>query len=139
MTSLLNTKALNVKIGKTVVCQDLSFAVEPGETAGILGVNGVGKTTLLHTLAGLRLPASGEIFYKGAAIEELSSRQRAQFRGILFQNKLDTFPATVMESVMIGRHPFIDRLQWESKNDIAIAEATIAQMDLQDKQNQLVN
>ncbi len=139
MSCLLETKSLTVRITSTLVCQDLNFAVNPGDRWGILGVNGVGKTTLLHTLAGLRHPSSGDIYYNGNSLNQLSSRQRAQFRGILFQDKSDPFPATVLESVLIGRHPFIDNWQWESQQDIDIAQKNILQMELQGREQQLVN
>lgn len=139
MNKLLQTKSLTVRIANTLVCQELDLCVNKGEKWGILGVNGVGKTTLLHTLAGLFPPSSGEIFYGTNSIDSLSSRQRAQFRGVLFQDKSDPFPATVMESVLIGRHPFIDYWQWESQKDIEIAEQTIRHMELQDKTQQLVH
>ena len=139
MSCLLETKSLTVRVASTLVCQDLNFSVDPGDRWGILGINGIGKTTLLHTLAGLRHPSSGEVYYNEKSLNQLSSRQRAQFRGILFQDKSDPFPATVLESVLIGRHPFIDNWQWESQQDIDIARENILQMELQDREQQLVN
>lgn len=138
MNSLLETQSLTVRIADTLVCQDLNFKVNAGERWGILGVNGVGKTTLLHTLAGLRQASGGDILYAGTSLNELSSRQRAQFRGILFQDKSGPFPATVMESVLIGRHPYIENWQWESQRDIDIANENIKQMGLHDKKQQFV-
>lgn len=139
MNSLLQTQSLTVRIAGTLVCQDLNFSVRAGERWGVLGINGVGKTTLLHTLAGLRNPSSGSIQYNNKTIDDLTSRQRAQFRGVLFQDTSDPFPATVMESVLVGRHPFIDYWQWESQQDIEIARYNIQQMELEDKTKQLVN
>lgn len=139
MNGLLHTESLTVRIADTLVCQDLNFSVNKGDKWGILGVNGVGKTTLLHTLAGLREPSSGDIYYASTPISNLSSRQRAKFRGVLFQDKSDPFPATVLESVLIGRHPHIDPWQWESQHDLEIAEQHINAMELQSKKQQLAN
>ena len=139
MSVLLQTKSLTVQIASTLVCENLDFRVNAGDKWGILGINGVGKTTLLHTLAGLHQASSGEIYYDGKSLNKLSSRQRAQFRGILFQEKSDPFPATVLESVLIGRHPFIDHWQWESQQDIDMARENIAKMDLQGREQQLVH
>jgi len=139
MTSLLQTESLTVRIANTLVCQDLNFSVHPGDKWAVLGVNGVGKTTLLHTLAGLHPVSSGEIFLDNKPLAEISYRQRAQFRGVLFQEKYDPFPATVLESVLVGRHPFIEHWHWESKQDIAIARDNIALVDLQNREQQLVN
>lgn len=139
MSILLETKSLTARIAATLVCQDLDFTVNAGDKWGILGVNGVGKTTLLHTLAGLHTPSSGEIYYAGKVLSDISNRQRAKFRSILFQDKSDPFPATVLESVLIGRHPFIGHWQWESSQDIDIARQNISKMELSDREQQLVN
>ena len=136
---LLEASSLNVDIAGNSVCQDLNLSVLPGETWGILGVNGVGKTTLLHTLGGLRAADKGEIIYEGNPIETLTTRERAKHRAILFQDKTDPFPATVIESVLIGRHPHIDKWQWESDKDINIAKQAMEQFELTGKENQLVN
>ena len=138
MTSLLQTKSLTVSIADNLVCRDLDFTVDTGDKWGILGVNGVGKTTLLHTLAGLHQPDRGEILYSGKPLIEISSRQRAQHRGVLFQEKSDPFPATVLESVLTGRHPYIDHWQWETKQDFDIARKSLVQVELQDRERQLV-
>jgi iron complex transport system ATP-binding protein len=139
MNILLETKFLTARIAATLVCQDLNFTVNAGDKWGILGVNGVGKTTLLHTLAGLHPPANGEIYYDGKVLSDLSNRQRAQFRSILLQDKSDPFPATVLESVLIGRHPFINHWQWESEKDIEIARQNISKMGLSEREQQMVN
>lgn len=139
MTSLLQTESLTVRVANILVCQDLNISVKPGDRWGILGVNGVGKTTLLHTLAGLHPLSSGEIYYQGKPLTNISHRKRAQFRSVLFQEKTDPFPATVLESVLIGRHPYIENWQWESKQDIEIARKSLLQVQLQNREQQLIN
>lgn len=139
MKALLSTQSLQVSIGNCRVCNDLNLAVQPGESWGILGVNGVGKTTLLHTLAGLRSPVHGTICYNDIPISTLSKKQQAKFRGILFQNVTDPFPATVLESVLIGRHPYIENWQWESQQDVKLAKQYLEKMELADKENHLIN
>ena len=59
--SLLSCTELNVKIGSTEVCHDLSLSINAGESWAILGMNGCGKTTLLHTLSGLLPALSGQL------------------------------------------------------------------------------
>ena len=57
----LSTHALDVSIGKIRICDALNLSVASGEHWAILGRNGVGKSTLLMTLAGLRRPQHGEL------------------------------------------------------------------------------
>lgn len=52
-----------------------------GENLLILGKSGIGKTTLLHLLAGLLTPASGKVEIDGTSIQSLSNRQLDKFRG----------------------------------------------------------
>jgi iron complex transport system ATP-binding protein len=128
-----------VAIGGKSLCRDLEMSVDRGQVWGILGVNGAGKTTLLHTLAGLRAPASGEVFIDGQCPDAYHGRHLAQTLGILFQDMHDPFPSTVMETVLVGRHPYARPWQWESKQDWMIAEQALGQMALLDLANRRIS
>ena len=118
---------------------ELNFAIQRGEVWGVLGPNGAGKTTLLHTLAGLRKPRKGSVYLAGSAIQRLRRRQIAQQMAVVFQERSDSFPATVMESVMIGRHPFLSAWDMESAEDLEIARAALARMELSGMEQRLVS
>lgn len=137
--SLLTTTALHVTIGSTIVCRDLELTIDSGERWCVLGRNGTGKTTLLHTLAGLRSPASGDISLNNRPLTEIPRRSVAQHIGLLFQDNTDTFPATVLETVLTGRHPWLGPLQWESDRDLAIARRALQAVGLHDMEPRLVN
>src|SRR6266851_1716342 len=126
---LLAARGLAVTIAGIRVCHDLDFCVRAGERWAILGCNGAGKTTLLHTLAGLRAPAAGTIALDGRPLAALSAREVARTRGLLTQDDSDAFGATVLETAMIGRHPYLSRWQWESADDLRIAREALALMD----------
>ena len=132
MSSLLTTKALNVEIAGKHVCRELELELHPGECWAILGMNGVGKTTLLHTLAGLRAPVSGDIQLIGKNLQGLKPREIAQLTSLLLQDYEDAFPGTVMQTVLSGRHPHMSNWQWESDADIQIAEESLAFVEMQD-------
>lgn len=128
---LLEAIDLCVSIGGVDICHDLSLRVAAGNCLGILGPNGTGKTTLLHTLAGLRVPDSGEIRCAGADIETSSRRQLAQSMGVLFQAEDRGFPGSVFETVLSGRHPHLGYWGWETADDLAIARAALKTVGLQ--------
>lgn len=79
------------RVGETVTeaNKDISFAIEQGELAVILGPSGAGKTTLLNILGGMDSPDKGEILIDGTDIAKLNDRQLTDFRrdnvGFVFQ------------------------------------------------------
>jgi len=128
--SLLATRDLHIEIGDKRIGDGIDLAVEPGEAWAVLGSNGSGKTTLLHTLAGLRPPARGEIRLADRPLDAWSRRAIACHLGILLQDSDDPFPATVMETALIGRHPHLGPWQWEGPEDHAIARQALAEVEL---------
>jgi iron complex transport system ATP-binding protein len=127
---LLQTRGLDVTIGGKAVCLGLDLSVPAGQSLAILGRNGVGKSTLLATLAGLRPAASGEIRLDGLPLGELSLRRIAQLRAFLPQTLNDPFACTVMETALIGRHPHLGRWDWESTADRQLATEALAAVEL---------
>ena len=117
----------------------LSFSVEPGQVWGVLGPNGSGKTTLLHTLAGLRPPRSGQVMIDNQPLATQPRRQVARTLGLVFQERHDGFPATVRETALIGRHPWLSTWQMEGAEDLRLAEAALARLDVAHLAERLVS
>lgn len=136
---LLQTEALTVEIGGKTVCRQLDMSIRAGQRWGLLGINGVGKTTLLHTLAGLRAPAQGTIRLNDTLLSELPRRAIAQHIGVLLQDDDDVFPGTVLETVLTGRHPWLGQWQWEGDNDRALALAALHDVGLDGLEQRQVN
>ncbi len=128
--TVLALEDLSVEISNTCVCHELSLGINSGEVWSILGRNGVGKSTLLKTLAGLRTPVSGRIILDDQEVTSLNRRSRAQRLGILFQENETLFPASVLETVLTGRHPWLNPLQGESAEDIQKAREALELVDL---------
>ena len=126
---LLQTRSLAVTIAGKSICRGLDLSIRRGECWAMLGRNGAGKTTLLHTLAGLRVPAAGGIDVGGRSLGEWSGRKLARVRALLPQDDYDAFPASVLETALIGRHPHLSRWQWETPQDYAIARAALAAVE----------
>ena len=108
----------------------MTLLTAQGECWCLLGRNGAGKTTLLHTLAGLRQPDAGLLTVRGEALAHLSHRQRARYIGVLAQEHRDAFPASVLETALTGRHPWLGPWQWEGAGDRRIAQEALAAVGL---------
>ena len=72
------------------ILNDVSIAVDPGESVAIVGASGSGKTTLLGLIAGLDVPSSGEVWLRGRALHSMDEDARARLRqellGFVFQS-----------------------------------------------------
>lgn len=137
--SVLSTRQLVIDVPNRPGGTPLNLTIRPGQVWGVLGPNGAGKTTLLHTLAGLRAPRSGGVYLDETPLAGLRRRQVAQALGVVFQEWMDGFPATVLETALIGRHPFLSAWQRESSADYILAEQALARLDIASLSERLVS
>jgi iron complex transport system ATP-binding protein len=124
--------SVSVHAGQRELVRELSVQFTPGEVLAILGRNGSGKTLTLHTLAGLRESAAGQVLLDGAAISAVKRRAVALRVGLLPQDLEDGFVTTAIEQVLIGRHPHLALWQWESADDERLAREALAAVDMGD-------
>ena len=78
---LLSVKEASVYFGKVSGIRDVSIDVEEGQIVALIGANGAGKSTTLRAISGLKQPSSGEIWFKGERIDDLSPEE-ITMRGI---------------------------------------------------------
>lgn len=128
----LQISALELQLGDKLLCRDLNLTIEPGESWGLLGRNGAGKTTLLHSILGIQKPLAGSIKIGERNCRDIARRELATRVGMLFQEGVGSLPATVLETVMLGRHPHASSLLSDSDADIAAARHAMAAFDLTD-------
>jgi iron complex transport system ATP-binding protein len=128
----LSAEGITIRVGARTLVERLSIGLMPGEFLAVLGRNGSGKTLTLHTLAGLRAPAAGELRLEGSPLHQLARRAIAQRLGFLAQDLEDGFVTTVIESVLIGRHPHLSLWEWESDQDEQIARRSLAALEVEE-------
>jgi urea transport system ATP-binding protein len=104
MGPILSTSGLRSGYGTGDVLQNVSIEVNPGEIVGVLGRNGMGKSTLMRTAIGLLPARSGKVVFEGEDITRESADLRAR-RGIGYVPQgREIFPhLTVLENLQIGR------------------------------------
>jgi iron complex transport system ATP-binding protein len=97
---------LSLYAGPRTLVAGLDLVLEPGEVLGILGANGAGKSTLLAVLAGLAVPARGQVTLDGQVLAALAPLTRAQHIGLLPQGDEGGFLGSVADFIALGRYPF---------------------------------
>lgn len=107
MLSVKNlTKTFESAGGKVYALEDVSFSVETGEFASIIGKSGSGKSTLLSLLGALDSPSSGEILVDDIDIAQLSGGQQTTYRarkiGFVFQHYNLIPNLSALENVMLA-------------------------------------
>ncbi len=120
----LEADRLAIAIGGHTLARDLSFRVEPGQCWAIVGPNGAGKTTLLRTLAGLSCRPRARCATPAFPSPRSTPCERARDRAFLPQDSIDPFPASVLATVLIGRHPHLS-LRVGGRRDLARAQAAL--------------
>ena len=130
MTSLV-CQSLDVSIGGKDICSKLDLDLQPGQFWGLLGPNGIGKTTLLKCMAGLIAPDAGNVLLENQAIDKLPRRAIARLLGMLQQHTVYVFDAGVLETALTGRHPHLGYWEREGPQDKQKALDAIRAVDLE--------
>lgn len=130
--SRFSSKDLRVSVAGRLLVDALDFDVASGELVAVLGQNGSGKSLTLHTLAGLRSAASGRVELDGEDVTAIRRQEVARNLALLPQHVDDIFPATVLDTAMIGRHPHIGRFNWESDIDFGVANSALRSVGLRE-------
>jgi iron complex transport system ATP-binding protein len=127
--SVLSCRGLGFKVRDAQLLRDIDLDVQLGETLGIVGPNGSGKSTLLKLLAGLRVPASGEVRLGGKRLGELSRRTIAQQLAVVEQQADTDDAIRVFDAVALGRTPWLSALSPWSREDDAIVHQALHDVD----------
>jgi putative ABC transport system ATP-binding protein len=105
MTIAIEARDVVFSFGTTPALRGASLAVDSGEVLAIMGPSGSGKSTLLHCLAGILVPASGEILFDGVRVDTMTETQRSSLRrdrfGFVFQFGQLVPELTVAENVAL--------------------------------------
>lgn len=104
---LLEVTDLRAGYGSLPVLGGVSFSIEQGETAVLLGLNGAGKTTTVLTLAGLLKPWGGKIVFEGKDVTKMDARKLVAEGVVLVPEGRHVFPQlTIAQNLRIGAWPY---------------------------------
>ncbi|APT83290.1 ABC transporter ATP-binding protein [Corynebacterium ammoniagenes] len=106
--------------------QGLSLAVNAGETIGIVGESGCGKSTTANVMCGLQIPTNGQVFFRGKEVSTRSAAERRQIGrvvSVIFQD-----PSTALNARMTVHDQLIDPLEMHKVGTKAEREERVEEL-----------
>jgi iron complex transport system ATP-binding protein len=118
------------KNGDKIVSNNLNFQLAPGKLIGLVGANGIGKSTLIRTLSNMQAPLSGKVLLNGQSIESFDLTDLAQEISLVLTEPLSTKNLSIQELVALGRHPYTNWIGTLNKTDQLEVEKAMELMNL---------
>ncbi len=117
---MLTTSSLTIGYSRQVIASALTLELRPGEMVCLIGPNGVGKSTLLRTLAGMQPPLAGEVLLDGQNLHRLPPLELAKRLAIVLTTRVEAGNLSAWTLVSLGRHPYTDWLGRLTERDQAV-------------------
>lgn len=133
---MIQLEVKNLSIGyrskgiTTAVSRDINFKVHQGQLVGIIGINGIGKTTLLRTLAGMQHSLEGIVNIDGKPVQAYSAKGLSTLLSVVLTEPLPTRNLNVWELVSLGRQPYTNWLGKLEHHDREIVQQVLSRLRL---------
>jgi len=133
---VLRTEALVIgyktKKAETVIASNINIALKKGELIGLVGSNGIGKSTLLRTLTKVQNKLSGNIQLNEQTLESYSNIDLAKTLSLVLTETVSSKNLTVYELVALGRQPYTNWVGNLSEGDKCIVNTAISQTNIKE-------
>lgn len=127
----LEIRELSVKVEKNKnILSNVSLYAASGDFVALVGPNGSGKTTLLRCIYGAIKPLTGSIILDGIQMEKISRRDLARQIAVVLQEVPTELDFTVLDIVLMGRHPHRHPLEPYKEEDIRIAREALDKLKM---------
>lgn len=129
MSALLRCDKVSFSYQQAVL-KNITAQFSAGEFVGLVGSNGVGKTTLLSLLMGTLTPEEGHVLLEESNITDCIRKEIAKKISFVPQDTHMSYPFLVREVVAMGRNPYLGRFEVEHTHDLQAIENALIQTDL---------
>ncbi len=120
----------SIKKKSIALFDSINIELKQGELIGLLGINGVGKSTFLRTIAGFQPALSGEVIIHEKKLAEWNNAERAKLFSVVLSEKIQSPNLTVTELLQISRMPYMNWSNQLSAEDKFQIEKAIALTDI---------
>ena len=131
---ILKTKDLSIgytsKKSKTVVASSINIELKKGTLVGLIGANGIGKSTLLRTLTNVQNPLSGEVYINNTNLLKYAAIDLAKVLSLVLTEPVASKNMSVLELVALGRQPYTNWIGSLSKRDLEIINKALNQTNI---------
>lgn len=130
-------KTENLSIGytlkrqQTIIASHINIALQKGELIGLVGANGIGKSTLLRTLTKVQPPLEGTVCINDNLLNKTSYLELSKSLSVVLTEQPASKNLTVFELVALGRLPYTNWVGNLSKADVLITEKALSQTNIQ--------
>ena len=118
------------KKAETVVASNINFELEKGQLIGLVGANGIGKSTLLRTLIKVQSALNGNISINGNDLNSTSTLELAKQLSIVLTEPLISKNLSVFELVSLGRHPYTNWIGNLSDEDVTAVNNALEHVNI---------
>ena len=103
---------------QNIIASNINISIKKGQLIGLIGANGIGKSTLIRTLSNVQNPLKGDIFINNKTMNKYNGLELAKVMSLVLTENVSSKNLSVFELVALGRQPYTNWVGSLSENDI---------------------
>ena len=133
---ILKTDNLSIgyasKKAQTVIASNINIELKKGELIGLIGANGIGKSTLLRTLTKVQKPLKGDVLINSKSLTNYQTEDLAKVLSLVLTEQITSKNLSVFELVALGRQPYTNWIGNLSEKDLIVINKALEQTNIDD-------